>query len=47
MFAQVSADPKLRLCFGCVAVEHTHREALSECCRLIVLLWMPESKPET
>lgn len=30
MFAQVSADLKLRSGSGCVAVEHTHREALSE-----------------
>lgn len=30
MFAQVSADPKLGLCTGRVAVEHIHREALSE-----------------
>lgn len=30
MFAQVSADLKLGSGSGCVAVEHTHREALSE-----------------
>lgn len=30
MFAQVSAGPQLRFRSGCVAEEHTHREALSE-----------------
>lgn len=30
MFAQVSADAQLRFGSGCVAVEHTHREVLSE-----------------
>lgn len=28
MFAQVSADPKLRFCTGCAALELTRREAL-------------------
>lgn len=30
MFAQVSADPKLRFCIGCAALELTCRQALPE-----------------